>query len=154
MTKTVDAAAPADPRSVIRMSRAQLDELFRGSPPGPIPVGRARGTAIVFPGSALDGLVAALVRALVWKGKVFTPATGDLRNRIGPFGVRVIRARVYQDQSWFANGPAIILDYSQTSLVARMIRDEIRQIGPGVYLGQVYWGKRRIALFMLEFPGR
>ena len=51
-----------------------------------------------------------------------------------------------------ANGPAIILDYSKTSLVAGMIRDEIRQVGPGVYLGQVYWGKRRIALFMLEFP--
>jgi hypothetical protein len=32
-----------------------------------------------------------------------------------------------------------------------MIRDEIRQVAPGVYLGQVFWGKKRIALFMLEF---
>jgi hypothetical protein len=100
----------------------------------------------------VDRAISALVRALVWKGKVFSSATGDLKNRIGPLGIPLIRARVYQDQSWFAQGPAIVLDYSKTSLVARMIRDEIRQVGPGVYLGQVYWGKRRIALFMLEFP--
>jgi hypothetical protein len=153
MTKPIDATAPVDPRSVARMSRPELDELFRGSPPGTIPAGRARGTAIILPGSPVDGVLQALVRALIWKGKVFNRESGDLRNRIGPLGMLLIRARVYQNQSWFANGPAIILDYSHTSLVARMIRDEIRQIGPGVYLGQVYWGKHRIALFMLEFPG-
>jgi hypothetical protein len=152
MTTTTDPMAPLDPRTVTRIPRAELDERFRRSPPGPIPAGRARGTAIVFPGSVLDGIIAGLIRALIWKGKDFSPATGDLKNLIGPLGMHLIRAKVYQDQSWFANGPAIILDYSKTSLVAGKIRDEIRLVGPGVYLGQVYWGKRRIALFMLEFP--
>ncbi|HSR41814.1 MAG TPA: hypothetical protein VLL48_06575, partial [Longimicrobiales bacterium] len=59
---------------------------------------------------------------------------------------------VYMDESWFADGPAIILDYSKSSLVARKIRDEIREVGPGVYLGQVYWGRKRLILFSLEFP--
>lgn len=135
-----------------KMSKAELDDLFRASPPGPVPAGRARGRAILLPGSALDRLLAPLVRALVWKGKIFSPQTQDLRNRIGPFGMPLIRAEVYQDESWFADGPAIILDYSRTSLVARKIRDEIRQVRPGFYLGQVYWGRRRIALFTLEFP--
>jgi hypothetical protein len=141
-----------DPEALARMTRGQLDQLFRDSPPGPIPAGRARGTAILLPGSALDRAISALVRALVWKGKIFSSATGDLKNRIGPLGIPLIRALVYQDESWFAQGPAIILDYSKTSLLARMIRDEIRQVGPGIYLGQVYWGRRRIAHFMLEFP--
>jgi hypothetical protein len=141
-----------DPEAMARMTRGQLDQLFRDSPPGPIPAGRARGTAILLPGSALDRAISALVRALVWKGKIFSSATGDLKNRIGPLGIPLIRALVYQDESWFAQGPAIILDYSKTSLLARMIRDEIRQVGPGIYLGQVYWGRRRIAHFMLEFP--
>jgi hypothetical protein len=141
-----------DPEALARMSGGQLDQLFRDSPPGPIPAGRARGTAILLPGSALDRAISALVRALVWKGKIFSSATGDLKNRIGPLGIPLIRALVYQDESWFAQGPAIILDYSKTSLLARMIRDEIRQVGPGIYLGQVYWGRRRIAHFMLEFP--
>ncbi|HKW42022.1 MAG TPA: hypothetical protein VJN39_12300 [Gemmatimonadales bacterium] len=147
-----DSPVQFDPRSVTRMSRVALDNFFRRSPPGPIPAGRARGTAIVFPGSAFTGILASLARALFWQGKVFTPESGDLRNLITPFGVRAIRAKVYQDESWFASGPAIILDYSQTSFVARKIRDEIRLVSQGVYLGQVYWGKRRIALFMLQFP--
>jgi hypothetical protein len=148
---TTSAPSRADPNAIARMPRSELDRLFRDSPAGPIPAGRARGTAIVLPGTAIDRAIAALVRALVWKGKVFSSATGDLKNRIGPLGTPLIRARVYEDKSWFAQGPAIILDYSKTSLVARMIRDEIRQVAPGVYLGQVYWGKKRIALFMLEF---
>lgn len=133
-------------------SRDELDNLFRSSPAGSIPRGQAKGTAIVVPGSWVDRPLSQLIRALIWKGKVFSPATGDLRNLIGPFGMHLIRAVVYEEGSWFSPGPAIILDYSKTSLVARMIRDEIREIEPGVYLGQVYWGKRRIALFMLEFP--
>ena len=148
---TMNAPSRADPGAIARMSRSQLDQLFRDSPAGPIPAGRARGTAILLPGTALDRVTAAVVRALVWKGKVFSAATSDLKNRIGPLGTPLIRARVYQDKSWFADGPAIILDYSKTSLVARKIRDEIRLVGPGLYLGQVFWGKKRIALFMLEF---
>ncbi len=152
MTTPIDATARVDPQNITRMSRAGLDELFRKSPPGPIPTGPARGTAIVLPGSRFDGVVAGLIRALWWKGKVFSPETGDLRNLIGPLGWHLIRARVYEDPSWFASGRAIILDYSRTSFVARKIRDEIRLVRPGLYLGQVYWGKSRIALFMLEFP--
>lgn len=149
---TASVPRSVDSRSLTQMSRSELDQLFRNSPAGPIPAGQARGTAILFPGSSLNGAISGLVRALIWKGKVFSAATGDLKNRIGPMGIPLIRARVYQDGSWFAKGPAIILDYSKTSLVARMIRDEIRQVAPGLYLGQVFWGKTRIALFSLEFP--
>jgi len=152
MTTPIDATtAHVDPQNLARMPRAELDRLFRASPPGPIPAGKSRGTAMILPGSALDGLLQAVVRALIWKGKVFSPQTGDLLNRIGPLGTLLIRARVYQDQSWFDNGPGIILDYSKTSVVAGAVRDEIRQVGPGLYLGQIYLGKRRIGLFMLEF---
>jgi hypothetical protein len=134
------------------MDRRELDELFRTSPAGTIPVGRSRGTAIIFPGSALDGIVRGLIRLLIWKGKIFRPGSHDLKNRLGPIGTPGIRASVYQDESWFSAGPAIILDYSKTSVVARMIRDEIRQVGPGLYLGQIYLWKKRVGLFMLEFP--
>ena len=149
---TTDPRTPVDSRSLARTPRSRLDDLFRRSPPGPIPTGQARGTAMLLPGSPADRVLGALIRMLVWKGKVFNPQSGDLKNLLGPLGNRGIRARVYQDKSWFADGPAIILDYSRTSFVARMIRDEIREVSPGVYLGQVYWGKRRIALFTLEFP--
>lgn len=140
------------PVDVQARSRAELDDIFRGSPAGAIPEGRARGTAMLFPGTAVDRVLSSLIRALVWKGKVFRPGSRDLKNRLGPFGMPLIRAEVYEADSWFAPGPAIILDYSRSSIVARWIRDEIREVTPGFYLGQVFLGRRRIALFTLEFP--
>jgi hypothetical protein len=91
-----------------------------------------------------------LIRALIWKGKVFSPASEDLKNLLSPFGIQGIRATVYEDTSWFDQQPAIIIDYSRTSIVARMVRDEIREVAPGVYLGQIFLGKTRIGHFMLE----
>lgn len=133
-----------------RMSRSELDDAFRGGVPGTIPAGRTRGTAMLAPGTAVDGVLRPLIRALIWKGKVFQPQTQDLKNLLSPFGVPGIRARVYEDLSWFDQAPAIIIDYSRTSLVARMIRDEIRQVAPGVYVGQIFLWKKRIGHFLLE----
>ena len=44
-----------------------------------------------------------------------------------------------------------MLDYSKTSLVAKWIRDEIRMIGPKIYLGRVYWDNKPCLHFALEF---
>ena len=132
--------------------KAHLDELFRNATAGPAPVGRTRGTALIMPGSGFDRVLQTMVRWFWWRGKVFSPDTHDLKNLVTPFGIPLIRAQVYEDQSWFAPGRAVILDYSKSSFVAQKIRDEIRQVAQGLYLGQVYWGKKRIALFMLEVP--
>jgi hypothetical protein len=132
--------------------KADLDELFRKATAGPAPVGRTRGTALIMPGSTFDRVLQTVVRWFWWRGKVFSPDTRDLKNLVTPFGIPLIRAQVYEDQSWFSPGPAVILDYSKSSFVAQKIRDEIRQVAQGLYLGQVYWGKKRIALFMLEVP--
>jgi len=45
----------------------------------------------------------------------------------------------------------IVLDYSETSLVTSHIRDEIRAIETGFYLGKVYWDKKRLIDFSLDF---
>ena len=135
-----------------RMSRAELDDLFHNGTPGPTPVGRTRGTAMLAPATAADSVLRPLIRALIWKGKVFRPDSEDLKNLLSPFGIPGIRARVYEDGSWFDHRPAIIIDYSRTSLVARMIRDEIRNVAPGVWVGQIFLWKKRIGHFLLEQP--
>ena len=43
----------------------------------------------------------------------------------------------------------IVIDYSTTSFFCRKVRDEIREIESGVYLGKVWWGKTRILDFAL-----
>jgi hypothetical protein len=44
-----------------------------------------------------------------------------------------------------------VLDYSKTSIVAHLVRDEIREIAPGVYLGLVFLGRRHVLDFTLDF---
>ena len=52
-------------------------------------------------------------------------------------------------QSWLDGKDTIVIDYSSTSILAKVIRDEIREVEPGVYLGKVWWGKMRILDFAL-----
>jgi hypothetical protein len=132
------------------MSQVELDDLFRGSPMGDIPDGDAEGTAIVAPGSEIEGPVLWLGRWLAWQGKVFDRPRGTLLNKVGPLGLHLIRASVYIAPSWFDNQPAIILDYSKTSLLARKVRDEIREVSPGTYLGIVFYGRDKTINFILQ----
>jgi hypothetical protein len=144
---------------LLEMRGAQLDQLFRASPAGPIPVGRGRGTVVAFPGTGA-ARPAARLGALAWRGKVFRPQSGDLLNLLTPLQVQAIRARVEHGASWVDGGQCVVLDYSQTSRVAGWIRDEIREVGAGVYLGVVwgvgraFGGRRRLLYFALTFPPR
>lgn len=134
------------------MSSDELDTLFRRSDAGEIPNGEAEGTVLIAPGTALEGPAEKLIHLLIWKGKVFDRAKGELRNEILPFGVKAVRAKVYKEASWFDQKETIVLDYSHTSLIAHWIRDEIREVSPGVYLGLVYWQRDRVLHFALKFP--
>jgi len=138
---------------LLQMSNTQLDELFSSSAPGEIPNGPAKGTAIIAPGTKFSAEIAEIINVFVWQGKTFDAARGVLRNRILPIGLNAIVATVYKGPSWFDNKECIVLDYSETSLVAHWIRDEIRLIGPGFYLGRVYWDKKPLIHFALEFQG-
>ena len=135
------------------MSQGELDDLFRNSPIGDIPDGDGTGTAIVAPGTVLERPILWLVRWLAWQGKVVDRPRATLVNKVGPFGWHLCRASVYIAPSWFDGRPAIILDYSRTSLVASKVRDEIREVGPGTYLGVVFFGDLKTINFTLEFAG-
>jgi hypothetical protein len=133
------------------MTQAELDDLFRRSPMGEIPDGDAVGTAILAPGTEIEGPILWYARWLAWQGKVFDRARGTLLNKVGPLGLHLIRASVYIAPSWFDNQPAIILDYSKTSWVAHKVRDEIREVSPGTYLGIVFYGQDKTINFVLQF---
>ena len=134
------------------MSQKQLDDLFSASPAGDMPNGEAEGTAIIASGTVFGPEIAALINIFDWKGKTFDAVHGTLTNRILALGLNAIVAEVYKASSWFDNKECIVLDYSKTSLVAMHVRDEIREIAPGTYLGLVYWDKDRAIHFSLQFP--
>ena len=133
------------------MNQAELDDLFVESPAGAIPAGEADGTVLFDPGSQIEDVAAKVAHLLFWKGKVFDPASGELLNRILPDGIPAIAARVYRAPSWIDGRDCIVLDYSQTSVVAHWIRDEIREVAPDLYLGIVFWDRRKILNFALDF---
>jgi hypothetical protein len=140
-----------DVPQLLEMSSDELDALFRSSEPGAIPRGEADGTVLVATGSKLAEPAEKLAHLLVWQGKVFDPEKGELLNEIGPFGFKAVRAKVYKEPSWLDGKETIVLDYSKTSLIAHWIRDEIREVSPGLYLGLVYWERARILHFALKF---
>jgi len=141
-------ATITDPHEFLKLSSDQLDEIFRHSPSGRIPDGVGEGTAIIAPNTSVSDIAAKFIHLFSWKGKVFErdpadPNRARLKNRLLLLGTKAIIADVYKGESWFDQKECIVLDYSHTSLVAQWIRDEIREVSPGVYLGLVYWGKEK-----------
>jgi hypothetical protein len=136
---------------LLSMSRADLDALFTSLESGAIPDGSAEGTAIIAPGTSFTGNLAQLISIFGWQGKVFDAKRGVLRNRILPFGLNAIIATISRGASWHDQKECIVLDYSDTSLIAQWVRDEIRMIAPGFYLGKAYWDEEPLIHFALQF---
>ena len=140
-----------DAKQLLKMSQQELDAMFSAHDAGPIPDGEAKGTAIIAPGTSSSEKIAEFINIFGWQGKVFDAKAGLLRNHILAIGLKAIIARVYKAPSLLDGKECIVLDYSETSLLASHIRDEIRQIETGFYLGKVYWDKGRLIDFALDF---
>ena len=139
----------------LQMSREELDEIYKNASAGELPNGDTRGTAILA-GSLFSKSVAALARLVAWQGKVFdifapNADAGVLVNKITYFSLTFIVAKVYRDASWMDGKDTIVIDYSTTSFFAKKVRDEIREVEPGLYLGKVWWGKTRVLDFALAY---
>ena len=120
---------------LVRMTGPQLDGLYAAGSVPPIPSGRVRGRAIHYPGTRWAVPMSNGGR-VVWQGKIFDPEAARAVNKF--FGVRSVPGKLYQGASWRDGAPALILDYQDTSRIYRNNRDEIRQVGPGLYLGLMY----------------
>ena len=136
---------------LLKLTQAELDALFSAHDAGPIPDGEAKGTAIIAPGTMFSQSIAHMISIFAWQGKVFDAKEGFLRNHILPLGIKAIIAHIEKGASWLDGKDCIVLNYSKTSLVAAHIRDEIRAIEPGFYLGKVFWDKARLIDFCLDF---
>jgi hypothetical protein len=141
----------ADPSTLVAATGSELATLFGSGRVGEIPDGRGRGTVLLGTGGLTAKVAARLSYALAWRGKVVNARAARLLNILTPLQIEAIAAMIYKQDSWYDGAPCIVLDYSKTSFVARRIRDEIREIAPGVYLGIVFWGRRHVLDFALDF---
>jgi hypothetical protein len=130
------APQPQTMGELVRMSQAELTALYLAAPPAPLPSGFLPGRAIKDPGSARTARNARTTR-LVWQGKIFRD-DGTMINRF--FGVtKAIPGQVYVGESVLDGRPSLILDYSKSRLWPT-VRDEVREVAPGLYLGIMYKG--------------
>jgi hypothetical protein len=117
------------------MSWDQLDALYRQAEPGSPPAGFVRGRTIYNPHGALPEARGRIANTF-WKGKHFFPECDLLVNQW--LGMRAIRARTSVGESWLDGKPAQVLDYADTSWLWRDVRDEMREVAPGLYVGAMY----------------
>jgi hypothetical protein len=117
------------------LSWCELTELYRQSAPGTITDGFARGRVVYCPAEHLSHVRGRLASTL-WRGKHFCTAEATLVNQW--LGLRAIRARFSYGPGWLDGKPSIILDYGGESRVWADVRDEMREVAPGLYVGLMY----------------
>src|SRR5262245_34920828 len=136
----VSLPQPQTMNELVRMPANDLTALYLASPPASVPQGYAPGRAIKNPGSRRT-VLNSRATGVVWQGKIFRD-DGTMINRF--FGVgKAIPAEVYVGESLLDGQPALIFDYSKSRLWPD-VRDEVREVSPGLYLGIMYKGKSQM----------
>ncbi|NHC14184.1 hypothetical protein [Motilibacter deserti] len=140
-----------DESALLATPARQLAQIYTAAEHRPLPDGRADGIFLWAAGTRAARPVARLV-SLAWRGKVVDNARCRVVNRVTPMGLLAVRAALDSGPSRADGRTSVVLDYSRTSLVARPVRDELRLVAPGLYLGAAYLWRRRVAWFTLRFP--
>lgn len=143
------AAAPANLDALLGVPAPQLLELYRHArvPRLGDVQGDLRGRMLAVP--ALRGTVAAAVAAFAasrrfpWRGKTFVPhddTRGEGFNRVVSDRFRLYRFETSIGPSRAGDFDAVQLDYDlpENPFFIRPIEDEIRELSPGLYLGQAH----------------
>jgi len=164
-TAPTPAAAPEVPArldDLLALDVAALRRLYEGaSTPALLDVaGDLRGRMLAT--TVLGGWPARLARAwagsdaFVWRGKSFTPrsdAAGEGINRVITDRLRLFRFETSIGPSRAGAFDALQLDYDLPGnpFFIRAIEDELRQLRPGLWLGQAYLRARGRATLVLYF---
>lgn len=115
----------------LRLSPEQLRCLFQGAELGPVPCGSFEGETAFVPTERCHRVRSCLANTL-WQGKQFGP--GTMINRWAA-GAEAVPGRVSSGCSLLDGRPCHVIEYRGQAHIWKDIRDEIRQIEPGFYLG-------------------
>ena len=149
---------------LLNRSCAELQRLYEGARAPRIGdvSGDLRGRMLAWPSLEARPGVAGAIRsfagstAFPWRGKTFHPqseANGDGINRVFSDRFRLFRFETFIGPSRAGDFDALQLDYDLRGNppVIRSIKDEIREIEPGLWLGQAWLKTRRREILWLYF---
>ncbi len=123
--------------NLLKLNEEELDSLYLRGVSGAMPDGVGQGQVLM----AQKGLNKDFdLVFFLWQGKAFERLTDASANVVNlALGLRLIKAKAYVGDSWFElGGEAIVIDYQNSSILAKSIRDEIRAIGGDIWLGRAY----------------
>ena len=128
------AGAAGDPivKELRHKSVAELDGIFRGGE-AVAPCGKYDG-AVITNCPALCPKFKSIRQSMIWKGKIFC-ADGTMTNRWA-LGVETVTVPSGPGMSGLDNGACWEIVYPKGTPVFGGTRDEIRRVGPGIYLGR------------------
>lgn len=137
------------------MNWCQLEQLYRSLKPGPMPSGYYRGT-VIYGCDKMFPKLASKLAGLWWKGKHYDLCDCTVVNQW--LVTKAVRARLSYGPSRFDGNSSVIMDYSGTCFPRwRDVRDELREVAPGLYLGAMFYHSRPCSgpslYFVLETKG-
>jgi hypothetical protein len=107
--------------------------LYLWARPGSRPVGYVRGAVLRLDTKLLPRLQIGFTR-VIWRGKYFS----EERFVNQWTGFRAIDSQVQEGPSYVDGRPCMILEYPPGTPFFGRMRDEVRQVGPNVYLSMVF----------------
>jgi len=151
---SVDALLDIAPRALVRLYEAAPAPRIRDVS-GDL---EGRMLAVTLLPSWVTALPARWARtgSFPWRGKSFVVLSedaGEGRNRVVSDRVKLFRFTTRIAPSRHDGQPALELDYDHRGnpWIIRQIEDEIRELKPGLYLGQAYFRTRSGPRFVLWF---
>lgn len=123
----------------------ELGSLYRKAKLPGLVEGDCKGRVLASnPEARLPGLWRAVRRfsetpLFPWRGKSFEPGHRGI-NRVTPLEFRLFTFQTRVEKSLFGNFQALVLDYDQPENLGLLswVRDEVREVAPGLLLGQMY----------------
>jgi hypothetical protein len=157
-------AVPARLDDLLALAPEVLRKLYEGATVPRLEAihGDLRGRMLAWPGLGMKGVVAGAVRAFAsssgfpWRGKSFTPLAdgrGEGINRVASDRIRLFRFETFVGPSRAGAFDAVQLDYDlpENPFFIRAIKDEIRELRPGLYLGQAWLKTAKSESLVLYF---
>lgn len=150
-----ETACPPRPRTVEdlrKLSACQLWELWQRADVGNIPCGDLDGRLLVLCDGGLPRLKVWGWNS-VWRGKYLGDDGCTINRWIG--NRRWLGTHYVVGPSCVDGRPAIVVEYPRGTPIFANMRDEIREVAPGLYLGAVFvrepCGRHR-GFFAVEIP--
>lgn len=139
---------------LLRMKPLELRKLYsEGSVPSSFREGDYSGTMLLFSRVTYLSLIMSwLIRAFIWNGKRYSETGGTFINKWGPCGkILAIELKPRFVAGTTGGAECVELKYRDTlPYPFSRVRDEVRAIAPGQYLGIMYVSRVMLGYFHLR----